>query len=137
MRGWENVTQTDLARMRARSSAPPPEKKPKYRNNAKATVGDQRFDSEREARDWVVLRDREQRGEISNLQRQVTFTLYAPCLAGEQHGQNIEVCTYTPDFVYIEDGRKVVQDSKGVRTREYRMKRRWLEIQEGIVVRET
>jgi hypothetical protein len=33
-------------------------------------------------------------------------------------------CVYVADFVYTEDGKKVVEDTKGMRTKEYVIKRK-------------
>ena len=85
------------------------------------------FDSQKEYNQWRVLRLLEQAGKISNLERQVKFELIPSqrkdstevYKAGPQKGlpkpgEVIEKpCTYIADFVYIENGQKIVEDTKG------------------------
>jgi hypothetical protein len=76
------------------------------------------FDSKKEFTRWCELRILERAGKISCLQRQVKYELI-PKQKGER------ACTYVADFVYIDsDGNKVVEDTKGVRTDAYRIKRK-------------
>ena len=44
--------------------------------------------------------------------------------------------TYAADFVYTEDGQTVVEDAKGVRTKEYIIKRKLMLYIHGIQVKE-
>lgn len=46
------------------------------------------------------------------------------------------MCTYRADFTYLADGQLVVEDAKGHRTEMYLLKRKWLEAEYGITVRE-
>lgn len=86
------------------------------------------FDSQKEYKQWRVLRLLERAGKISNLQRQVKFELIPAqrkestevYKAGPQKGlpkpgEVIEKpCTYIADFVYCDAyGNKVVEDTKG------------------------
>jgi hypothetical protein len=138
MRGWETVTNADVERMRHRhAAAPPTPKRSKYRN-VKTLVGSERFDSKREADQWIELRQRERNGEITNLRRQVPYTLYAAQRdeTGTLTGVALSVCEYLADFDFYENGAHVVQDAKGIKTKEYLLKRKFLELQEGIVIRE-
>ena len=51
---------------------------------------------------------------------------------------NKKVSSYIADFVYCEKyGSMVVEDVKGMRTPLYRLKRKWLEAEYGITVKET
>ncbi len=43
-------------------------------------------------------------------------------------------CSYYADFVYIKDGKTVVEDTKGVRTKEYRIKRKLMLHVHGISI---
>ncbi len=96
---------------------------------AKATVVDGiRFDSKLEAERWQQLVLLQQLKSISNLERQVRFPL-------EVNG--VLIATYVADFVYLEDGEQVVEDSKGKRTREYQMKAKLMRAVHGIEIRET
>lgn len=56
--------------------------------------------------------------------------------AGRQTGQRVVVCTYRADFTYWESGVFVVEDVKGFRTELYLLKRKWLELEYGLKIRE-
>lgn len=114
---------------------------------AKKTVVDGiTFDSRKEARRYGVLKALEQDGEISDLQRQVPYELIPehrePDIigprGGHKKGKLIEsACKYVADFVYIRNGEQVVEDVKGVRTPEYRIKRKLMYDRFGIRIKET
>ena len=74
-----------------------------------------RFASKKEYRDWQELKLREKLGLISHLERQKAFDLGV-------NGHH--VCRYVADAVYFENGRRVVADSKGVLTPEFKLKAR-------------
>jgi hypothetical protein len=81
-----------------------------------------RFDSKREANRWAELRLMERAGKIQKLKRQVKYLLIP---SQYRDGKCIErEASYIADFVYIKDGRLVVEDCKGFRTPEYRLKRK-------------
>jgi hypothetical protein len=81
-----------------------------------------RFDSKREANRWAELRLMERAGQIQKLKRQVKYLLIP---SQYRDGKCIErEASYIADFVYIKDGRLVVEDCKGFRTPEYRLKRK-------------
>lgn len=89
------------------------------------------FDSKKEFIRWCELRILERSGSISDLKRQVKYELI-PKQVGER------ACTYVADFVYIDsDGNKVVEDTKGVRTDAYRIKRKLMLWKHGIRIKET
>jgi hypothetical protein len=98
----------------------------KYANEI-VDVGGLRFDSKREARRWGELQLLERVGRITELRRQVRYRL-------EVNG--VHVCDYLADFTYSESGETVVEDSKGMRTREYRIKAKLMRACHGITVRE-
>ena len=101
----------------------------------KPPKGSERFDSRREASRWVTLRAREIVGEITHLKRQHRFRLYAP----RADRRMVVITTYVADFVYWDTrtGQRVVEDAKGYKTPIYKMKKRWLLVQEGIEILET
>ena len=67
----------------------------------------------------------ERAGRITDLRRQVKFVLI-PSQRGED-GKVIEKqVTYIADFVYLKDGKTVVEDSKGYRTEVYRLKKKMM-----------
>ena len=99
----------------------------KYRNR-KTVVDGICFDSRKEAARWCELRLLERAGEIEGLQRQVAFEL----IPKSQHGRAIR---YIADFVYIERGRQIIEDVKGVRTEVYKLKKRMM-AEQGKEIRE-
>lgn len=81
-----------------------------------------RFDSKREANRWAELRILERAGKIQKLKRQVRYLLIP---SQYRDGKCVErEASYIADFVYIKDGHLVVEDCKGFRTPEYRLKRK-------------
>lgn len=117
--------------------------------NAKITVDGVTFDSKKEYARFWELDELEKAGEISDLQRQVKFVLI-PAQYEEyeryskktgkrlQDGRRMveRECTYIADFVYIQDGAKVVEDTKGVRTKDYIIKRKLMLHVHGIKIQE-
>ena len=105
-------------------------KQPKYRN-VKVTVDGITFDSKREAHRWGELRIAEKAGAIRFLRRQFTYAIVI---------DGVHVCSYVADFVYHEkrDGAwwEVVEDAKGMRTREYQIKKKLMRAVYGIEIRE-
>lgn len=116
----------------------------KYQNK-KVEVAGIVFDSKREANRYNELLLLEKAGAISNLQRQVKFILIPsqrePDTVGKRGGIHKgklleKECAYYADFVYTENGKTVVEDTKGVRTTEYIIKRKLLLYRYGIRIRE-
>lgn len=101
--------------------------------NRKTTVYGIQFDSKREAQRFLVLRDMEKRGEISDLQLQVPYEIIPAVKIG---GKRQRAIKYIADFVYTKDGETVVEDSKGYRTREYGLKRRLMKVVHNIEIAE-
>lgn len=92
------------------------------------------FDSVKEYRRFCELRLIERSGAITDLQRQVKFELIPSQRIG---GKVIErACSYIADFVYIENGKKVVEDTKGFRTPDYIIKRKLMLWVHGIRIKE-
>lgn len=83
------------------------------------------FDSKKEAKRYGLLKQLERFGMISNLRRQVSFELQ-PAYTNNQ-GKKIRAITYVADFVYVEDGKEIVEDTKGFKTKEYQIKRKLFE----------
>ena len=103
--------------------------------NKKTVRGGIAFDSRKEARRYGELRMLEMCGEIQNLRRQVKYTL----IPRQTDGKKVieRACEYIADFVYEEDGKTVVEDCKGFRTDEYRIKRKLMLYVHGIRIKET
>lgn len=105
-------------------------------NNKKITVNGQVFDSKKEANRYKELLLLEKAGEIKDLRMQVKFILIHS-QRDEATGKVIErECSYKADFVYEEDGKTVVEDVKGFRTKEYVIKRKLMLWRYGIRIRE-
>lgn len=121
----------------------------KYKNQ-KTTVEGREFDSRKEARRFSELRILEKAGEISDLKCQVPFELIP-----EQREASEEIYTkgahkgekkpgkliekkvqYIADFVYTENGERIVEDTKGIRTKDYIIKRKLMLYKYGIRIRE-
>ena len=102
--------------------------KPSKYRNVKTTLDGITFDSALEARRWAELRLLERARVISNLRRQVRFPLV---VNGSKIGE------YIADFVYREADKAgdTVEDAKGFRTAEYRLKAKLMAAQ-GMPIRE-
>ena len=105
----------------------------KYRNK-KLTTPDGTFDSQREYKRWCELKLLQKAGKISQLQRQVKYVLIPR--QKRDDGTFERPVTYIADFQYY-DGSAVVEDSKGVRTDAYIIKRKLMLWIRGITVRDT
>lgn len=85
----------------------------------KTTVGSITFDSGLEARRYTQLVMLEEGEVIKNLQLQPKFRLMD---SYKYDGKTIKAIDYIADFMYEEDGKKIVEDVKGIRTKEYIIK---------------
>ena len=121
----------------------------KYRKYkaVKTIVDGEMFDSKREAKRYEALKALAEKGEISNLRRQVPFVLIPeqrlPDVIGPKGGIKRGAllereCKYIADFVYtLPDGGTVVEDCKGYRTTDYTIKRKLMRWVHGIGIKET
>lgn len=90
--------------------------------HARKTVIDGiQFDSAKEAKRFTKLRALEEAGKIKGLRLQVPFELLP---SFECDGVKYRGMKYIADFVYVRDGALVVEDCKGVKTPEYKMKKK-------------
>ena len=116
-------------------------------HSKKTVVDGMVFDSLKESRRYGVLKALEKAGEISGLKRQVEFLLIPeqrePDTIGKRGGVHkgklIErKCSYVADFVYMrnQDHELVVEDTKGIRTHDYIIKRKLMLHIHGIRVKE-
>lgn len=92
------------------------------------------FDSRKEAYRYLALKGMEEDGIIENLRRQVRYELVP---AFDVDGKHYRPVFYVADFVYVEDGKEVVEDVKGVRTDTYRLKSKLFARRYGKAIRET
>lgn len=89
------------------------------------------FDSETEFRRFLTLRAEQAAGFISRLQTQKTYHLHA---AGGQR-----VARYRADFVYVRNGRLIVEDVKSAHTvklAHWKRVKKWMKAEYGIEVTE-
>lgn len=96
------------------------------------------FDSEKEARRFGELRMRLRFNDIRDLRLQVNFTLQEGFTTAA--GERVRPIVYRADFTYQEltpsGWQTVVEDVKGVRTKEYAMKRKMMLEKFGVDIRE-
>lgn len=105
----------------------------KYRNK-KTIINGIAFDSKKEAKRYQELLQLEEAGAITDLKLQSKFELIPSQRIG---GKVVErACTYKADFVYMQDGEMVVEDTKGFRTKDYIIKRKLMLYMYGIRVHE-
>lgn len=129
-------------------------KRSKYGNRKTETDGI-KFDSKKEARRYEELMLAMERGVIYDLRLQEDFTLQEAYTTAE--GERIQAIRYRADFTYrvheqhelifwasqedmefwmsLDEGTKVVEDVKGMRTDVYKMKKK-LMAEKGISIRE-
>lgn len=101
------------------------------------TAEDGTFDSVKEFSRWQELKLMERAGEIYELRRQVPFVLIPA--QRDENGKLIErEVKYIADFTYRErcGNRLVVEDTKGLKTREYIIKRKLMMYRLGIRIQE-
>lgn len=104
------------------------------------------FDSKKEYNRYIELTLLSRSGAIKGLKRQVKFELipaqYEPDIINSRgkvkKGKLIErAVSYIADFVYTdENGKMVVEDTKGFRTKDYIIKRKLLLYIHGIRIKE-
>lgn len=105
------------------------------------------YDSKKEARRAGILEALEKAGAITDLRRQVKYVLIPTQRepdtigpkGGRKPGKVIErECYYLADFVYTitATGETVIEDTKGVRTKEYIIKRKLMLERFGIRIKE-
>jgi len=89
-------------------------------------------DSKREAARYEQLLILQRIGDIRDLQRQVSFELVP-----DMKHFKIRGTTYRADFTYVDlDGIRHVEDAKGMKTPEYKIKRKLMAWKYGILVEE-
>lgn len=100
-----------------------PQKKSKYHSN-KVCIDGIKFDSRKEANKYCELKLLQKAGEVIELHLQPEFILQDGYI---RNGKKIRPIVYRADFqVKYKDGREVVIDTKGYRTKEYLIKKKLL-----------
>lgn len=103
-------------------------------NAKKTTVDGIEFDSAKEAKRYTRLRDMEEEGRIQHLRLQVPFELVP---SFECDGVKYRGMSYVADFVYYRAGKVVVEDCKGFKTAEYKMKKKLMAYMNHINIEES
>jgi glutamine synthetase type III len=103
------------------------------------------FDSKKELSRYKVLKILEKNGTISDLRLQVSYelipTIYETKFVQLKTKEVTRVAQkavhYVADFVYKdENGNEIVEDAKGVRTKEYILKKKMMRAFLGIAIKE-
>ena len=117
----------------------------------KVTVDDITFDSKKEAKRYQELMLLERAGKISALERQVKYLLIPsqrePDVEYYEDDGRVNIvkgkliereCAYVADFRYLDLSNRewVVEDTKGVKTKDYIIKRKLMLWVHGIRIRE-
>ena len=115
----------------------------KYKNR-KTVYRGVKFDSEKEAQRYAELLALENAGIIQGLRTQVAFELIpaqklpTPVRMPKGYLKRTERKTeYKADFVYVKDGKTVVEDTKGYETEVWKIKRKLMLEKYGIQVIQT
>lgn len=95
-------------------------KQSKYKNK-KVIIDGIEFDSKKEAKRYQELLLMQRAGIITDLKMQVPYTLVPAFNLGKKRYRSM---TYLADFVYKENGKEVVEDTKGFRTEVYKIKKK-------------
>ncbi|MEL6236976.1 MAG: DUF1064 domain-containing protein [Pseudomonadota bacterium] len=106
----------------------------KYRN-VKVTTEAGTFDSKREHARYLELLMMQRQRSISNLRRQVEYILIPS--QRDANGKAIRAVKYIADFVYDMGGKQIVEDVKGVRTKDFILKAKLMLHVHGITVKES
>lgn len=111
----------------------------------KVTIDGIGFDSIKEAKRYKELKFLQRAGQIQNLELQKPYELIPAQRetdtvgkrGGIIKGKVIEkAVVYRADFVYTENGQTIVEDVKGVKTKDYIIKRKLMLFRFGIRIRE-
>lgn len=94
----------------------------------KTTIDGITFASRAEAERYQVLKIIERAGHITDLTLQPKFPVV---INGKK------VCIYVADFQYVENGKTVVEDVKGVKTPVYQLKKKLIKAVYGFDILET
>lgn len=96
----------------------------KYRN-VKTQIDGITFDSRKEAARYCELKIMERAGLIRNLQLQPKFEIQPSYI---KSGKKVRAIIYIADFSYRQkNGKLIVEDVKGKRTKEYLLKKKLVE----------
>ena len=95
----------------------------KYRNK-KTQIGMYVFDSIAESKRYKELALLEKAGQIKGLKLQPKFLLQE---GFKKNGKTYRKIEYIADFMYIENGKVIIEDVKGMETDVFKLKRKMFE----------
>lgn len=117
--------------------------------NKKITVDGVTFDSKKEYMRWCELCLLEKAGQITDLRMQVKYELIPAQYEeyerySEKTGKRLKnglrcvekECSYIADFTYKQDGKTIVEDTKGFKTDAYKIKKKMMLYFHGIRIME-
>ena len=123
-------------------------KRSKY-GNRKVTIEGINFDSEREAKRYLILKEHQNKSDISDLKLQVVYelipsikelkTVVLKTKTIQKEVTIQQAITYRCDFTYIKDEKLIVEDVKispKMLPPEYKLKKKLLRYVHGIDIRE-
>lgn len=120
------MTRISLKEAVALGLIPPEEAKPSKYRSQKVIMDGIKFDSQKEARKYCELKLLKKAGEIRDFELQPEFILQEG-YRDPRTGKWVRPIKYKADFKIIyPDGRKVIIDTKGYRTKVYQMKKKML-----------
>lgn len=103
-------------------------KQGKIKNVRRKEINGITFDSTREARRYQDLDLMQRAGQITELRRQIAYPIFI---------NDKKICDWFADFVYVKDGIRVIEDSKGWATDVYKLKKKMVEAMYSIKILET
>lgn len=95
----------------------------KYRAK-KTEIDGIKFDSKKEAKRYIALKELEKKGNIGKLILQPRFLLQE---GFRKNGKAYRKIEYVADFMYEQDGKLIVEDVKGIKTDVYKLKQKLFE----------
>lgn len=104
------------------------EKKAGKYGNVKTEIDGIEFASRKEAGRYGALKLLQVAGAISDLQIKRRYTLAV---------NGVRICEYEDDFNYLEKGKRIIEDTKGMRTPLYKLKKKLLKACLGLEIKET
>lgn len=144
MKGMLRLTEEQLKQIESRHKPtvthilqdefPERQKASKYHNKRFQDENGDWWDSKKEYLRWKDLSLLEAAGRITDLRKKVPFDLLP---AAMKDGKRKRPMRYIADFVYLEDGIRVVEDAKGYRNELYKLKKRLMWQLLGIEIFET
>ena len=99
--------------------------------NKKTEIDGIVFDSKKEADRYQVLKQFEKQGKINGLKLQQEFILIPQVVLD---GKKQKPVKYKADFCYSVDGNDIVEDVKGWKTPEYKIKRKLMKFVHGVEI---